>query len=397
MAVMILATLCITYFLENFFRNAASALTPVLIQELDINRVTMGLLLTGFFLIYGIMQFPAGVLTDALGPRKTIISFTALTCIGSLLFWLSYRFELLIVAQFILGIGTSVFYINAVTLLSRWFPAERKATAIGVLSASSGIGSFTSFMGFPLATTLWGSWRTLYLVMFGVLVANWVMNFLILKDSPNPTLIVRSEQRNLVSSFKDTLLDRRFFPILFCFVMLDFNFILSAWIDQFLIEAKGLVYIQAGAVASMGTIAGFTGCIVMGFISDKLKRRKLPLVIFLSMNLFLYALITFIPAGYPIALYAVIWASFTFCGSIWVLFFSMVGEVLPYEKVGIGLGVMNGTSFILSSALAPIYGALVDMTGSYYVPNTISLGMIGLTLVVIIILVRESYGAVIRE
>lgn len=39
-----------------------------------------------------------------------------------------------------MGIGTSVFYINAVTVIIRWFPPERKATAIGVLSASSDLG-----------------------------------------------------------------------------------------------------------------------------------------------------------------------------------------------------------------------------------------------------------------
>jgi predicted MFS family arabinose efflux permease len=80
----------------------------VLIQELGISRGAMGLLITGYFLIYGIMQFPSGVLADVLGPRKSIVWFTALTCVGGLLFWLSYRYELLLAAQFIMGIGTSV-------------------------------------------------------------------------------------------------------------------------------------------------------------------------------------------------------------------------------------------------------------------------------------------------
>ena len=112
LALMILAAVCLTYFVENFLRSAASALTPVLIVELGISRGSMGLLITGYFLIYGIMQLPAGVLADVLGPRKSILWFTGFTCIGCALFYLSYRYELLLVAQIIMGIGTSVFYIT---------------------------------------------------------------------------------------------------------------------------------------------------------------------------------------------------------------------------------------------------------------------------------------------
>jgi sugar phosphate permease len=70
LALTILAAVCLTYFVENFLRSAASALTPVLIVELGISRGAMGLLITGYFLIYGIMQLPASILADALGPRK---------------------------------------------------------------------------------------------------------------------------------------------------------------------------------------------------------------------------------------------------------------------------------------------------------------------------------------
>jgi len=41
-------------------------------------------------------------------------------------------------------------------------------------------------MGFPLAATLWGSWRSFYLVILVILVANWVLNVFVLKDGPKP-------------------------------------------------------------------------------------------------------------------------------------------------------------------------------------------------------------------
>jgi MFS family permease len=393
----ILAAICLTYFVENFLRNAASALTPVLITDLGISRGAMGLLITGYYLIYGIMQLPAGVLADILGPRKSIIGFTALTCIGSVLFWLSYRYELLLVAQVIMGIGTSVFYINAINLIVRWFPPDRKATAIGVLSASSGIGGFVSYMGFPLATTIWGSWRDLYFVMLVVLVANWVLNFFIIRDNPQPVAQVSRERRNILKSFKETLSDKRFGPLLFAYTLLGFNYVLMGWGTQFMIEAKGLTYVEAGVVTSLGTVAGFLGCLAMGVISDRLKKRRLPIISFIGVYVLLLCVLIFMPSGYPVALYAGLWGVMGISNSIWVLFFSMVGEVLPLRKASIGLGLLNGLNIIFSSLMTPIYGSLVDTTGSFFIPGMISLGIGVLTFIVLFISTKETYGVIIKD
>jgi MFS family permease len=399
LALTILGTISVTYLVENFLRSAASALTPVLILELGISRGAMGLLITGYYLIYGIMQFPSGVLADVLGPRRSIIGFTAITCIGSILFWMSYRYELLFAAQFTMGVGTSVFYINAVTLIGRWFPPERKATAIGILSASMGVGAFASFMGLPLAATLWGNWRSLYIAIIGILVINWVMNFFILKDGPN---IIKSnpapvERRNILRTFKETLSDHRFHPPLLGYIMMGFIFALYSWINQFLIEEKGLTYIEAGAVSSLGTVAGFIGCLLIGVISDRLRRRKLPLLIFNGVNLLLLCIIILVPAKLPVAVYASIWFGMGICGSMWILFFSMVSEILPSEKAGIGLGLLNGFGNIFSSLITPIYGSLVDVTGNYYMPNIISLVICVVTLVALTFYMKETYGATIKE
>ena len=132
-ALILLATICVTYLVENFLRSAAGALTPILIGELGISHGSMGLLISAFFFVYGVMQIPSGILSDALGAKKTILWFTAVTVVGVFVFWQSHSYRLLAAAQLMIGVGCSVFYINAVRLVSAWFPLERRATAIGVL------------------------------------------------------------------------------------------------------------------------------------------------------------------------------------------------------------------------------------------------------------------------
>jgi len=382
---------------ENFLRTTASALTPVLIQELGITRGAMGLLITGYFLIYGIMQFPAGVLTDTLGPRRSIIWFTALTILGGTLFWLSYRYELLFAAQFIMGVGTSVFYINAITLVTRWFPPNRKATAIGILSASSGIGAFASYMGFPFAIVLWGNWRILYLGMLGVLSINWLMNYVFIKNSPIEIPSTSKPRGSVVSSFNQTLKDKRLHPLFFGYVMMGMNFILFQWANQYLIEAKQLTYIQAGMVTSIGTVAGFVGCVALGALSDKLKKRRLPIIAFLGVYTFLLGCLIFSPGGLPVVVYAGLWGSMSLCGSTWVLFPSMIGEIVPPERASMGFGAMNGLTMILSSLSTPIYGSLVDLTGSFFIPTMISLGLSVFNFIVLYLFLRETYGNTVLQ
>jgi predicted MFS family arabinose efflux permease len=396
-ALVILGSICVTYYVENFLRTAASALSPVLIVELGINKGTMGLLISAYALVYGIMQIPAGMLTDVLGPRKTILGFTALTVTGVFLFWISYRLELLYVAQLMMGIGCSVFYINAVNIIGRWFPAERKATAIGILSASSGLGNFTSYMGFPLANTLLGGWRNLYLMVFIILVVNYAMNFFILKNSPGGNGITKRSGGKLFAAFGEALRDRRLYPFIVGYVLLSFSWVFMTWMPQFLIEAKGFTYIEAGVISSVGTIAGIPGCIAMGIISDRLRKRRLPLVFFSSLYVLLLTAFLFAPGWVSVPLYAALSGSISFCMSLWVLFFSMVPEVLPVERASIGLGLLNGIGSIGFSVITPVFGGIIDLTGGYFVSN-LTLIAIGASMTAIFFLfTTETYGGLKKQ
>jgi predicted MFS family arabinose efflux permease len=383
---LILATLCVTYFVENFLRSSASSLSPILIKELG--------LITAFFLIYGIMQLPAGLLSSMLGPRKTILWFTVLTCAGSLLFWLSYRYEMLFLAQFIMGVGESVFYINAVAIVTRWWPPEKKATAIGVLSASSGIGAFLCYMGFPLAQTYLGDWRMLYLVVVIILFLNYATNYLLVRDSPPDGSPYATTHPKIVESVKEVVSNKRFRVIIAVYALIAFTGVLHNWINPYLMNAKGLTYVEAGFVSSFGTVAGFIGCIAMGVISDRLRSRRKPIVIFTTLNTLLFAVMIFTPAQLPFYAYAAVWCGMALCGSIWVLYWSIGSEILPSGKASIGLGMMNGMSVMLSSLLAPIYGTLVDITGSYFTPNIIALGFGCVTVLAVFSFIKETYGEV---
>ena len=69
----------------------------------------------------------------------------------------------------------------------------------------------------------------------------------------------------------------------------------------------------------------------------------------------------------------------------------------PERKASIGLGLLYGLSIIFLSAMTPIYGSLVDQTGSFFIPSLISIGIAAVTFFVLLIYTKETYGSVIKD
>ncbi|RLI10576.1 hypothetical protein DRO42_00885 [Candidatus Bathyarchaeota archaeon] len=391
----ILASTSVSYFVENFIRTAPSALMPILIEELGLTHGLGGLLVSSYFFLYALMQVPSGVLSDALGPRRTILGFTVFTIVGVFIFYLGHRLEILLVAQLLIGLGTSVFYINAVKIVSTWFSSGRRASAIGVLSATSGLGNFFAYIGFPLAMRLAWGWRGLYLLCSLLLVASFAANLFILRDRPHSEeLDVPRRSPSIGRSFVRVIGERRMYPYLLGFVFSSFSWVFMSWLPQFLVDTRGFSYIDAGLVSSVATIMGIPGCILIGLISDHLKRRKLPLVAFSLAYTCLLAGFLALPGWMPLPLFAAVAACIGFSVSLWVLSFSMVPETLPPDMAGMGLGLLNGIGNLAFSLVAPVYGFLVDSSGSYLTSNAmLILGGVLMT-VVYALFTRETYGGV---
>ena len=393
---LILAAASVTYFTESFLRSVPSALTPVLMGELGLTHTGAGLLISSYSFIYALMQVPGGLLGDSFGPRKVILSFTVLTIAGTFLFYASRSVEALTAAQLLIGLGASVFYINAVKIVSSWFGSERRASAIGALSASSGLGHFVSYMGFPIAVSLLGGWRTLYLYVCALMVANFVVNFAVLRDGPGVRNVHNPDRLPVGAALRGVLLDRKLYPLLFGYIFMSSNWALLSWMPQFLTDAGRLSYLEVGVVSSAATIMVIPGCIALGIVSDRLRRRKLPLVLFSVVSTALMALLFVLPSGTSTLVFTAVSGAVGLSFSTWVLVVAMIPEVLPPSTAGVGLGLTNGLGTLSFSIVTAVYGALVDSTGAYAASNGLLLAMEAVATIVFLLFTRETYGGAER-
>ena len=83
---LIFIVLALAYLFVYFHRLSLSVVANDLIKEFQTTASVMGLLGSIYFYCYAFMQLPAGLLSDSLGPRKSVTFFLIIASAGSIIF-----------------------------------------------------------------------------------------------------------------------------------------------------------------------------------------------------------------------------------------------------------------------------------------------------------------------
>jgi sugar phosphate permease len=74
--------LALSYFFVYFHRVSTAVMSTDLQTTFGVGASSIALLSSAYFYAYTIMQLPLGLLTDNLGPRKTVSIFTLVAAAG---------------------------------------------------------------------------------------------------------------------------------------------------------------------------------------------------------------------------------------------------------------------------------------------------------------------------
>jgi OFA family oxalate/formate antiporter-like MFS transporter len=100
-------------------------------------------------LVFGLMTFPAGRISDKYGPRPVVMAGGIILGIGFVLSgFIQAKWQLYIAYGLISGFGGGIIYLPPIATAPKWWP-DRRALATGFAVVGLGLGSF--IMG-PLAT-----------------------------------------------------------------------------------------------------------------------------------------------------------------------------------------------------------------------------------------------------
>ncbi len=142
----------LAYVIAYLGRMNFAALIPVIRDTYNFSNTQMGLIASTLFLAYTIFQIPSGALVDRIGLKYVFTFGCFLMFLGNMLI-LTWILPLMLVAQFINGVGQSTGWSSMVKLTSK---TQAKAKAIGILSSAVPAGTFLSFIVASFFTEILG-------------------------------------------------------------------------------------------------------------------------------------------------------------------------------------------------------------------------------------------------
>lgn len=374
----IFATLAFAYLFVYFHRLSLSVVAEELAKEFSTSAGALGFLGSVYFYCYAFMQFPAGLLSDTIGPRKVVSAFTLVAAVGSALFGVAPNLTAAFAGRFLVGIGAAMVFIPTMKILSQWFRPKEFAFVSGILNAVGGVGILAATWLLARLTTAFG-WRLSFELIGGVTVAIAALVWAVVRDRPEakgwkPLIATPDGPKmsenpggapSLRQGIRHVLASSQFWLFsLWSFVNYGIFFGFGAlWSGPYLMHVYGMSREQAGSVLSLIAWGMIFGSPALGFLSDRvLGSRKKPLMACaLAMTLEL-GFLRLYPSGLPSWALMLFFLLFSISSSSTVVIaFTAVKELFPIEIAGTALGSLNLFPFLGGAVAMPLLGWILDL------------------------------------
>jgi MFS family permease len=350
------------YFYQYVMRSAPAVMMPQLSDAFGLSTMAVASMVGLFYYGYSPFSLVAGVAMDRLGPRHVVPIGAATVGIGALLFATGHS-GAASVGRFLQGAGGVFALVGAAYLVTTNFPPSRAATLIGAtqMFGMAG-GSAGQFVVGPLIAS-GVAWSTFWIGMGVAGLAISVVLFLLLppnRSSAPQRHWMKSAGRAMAVVFRNP-------QSILCGMIAGLLFIPTTifdmiWGVRYLQDARGFEYGEAVMRSAAVPFGWIIGCPLLGFISDRIGRRR-PVIIASAVVLLgclvwiLYGPVGVLPP-YVLGLVAGI------ASGAAMLPYTVIKEANPPEMSGTATGVVNFLNFTFSALLGPVFGwILVAVSG----------------------------------
>ena len=372
----VLAMLTIVYAFNFIDRQILVILQESIKADMGFSDAQLGLLSGfSFALVYVFAGIPIAYLADRSNRRNIIAVALSVWSGMTALSGLAQNYTHLLIARIGVGLGEAGGSPPAHSMISDYYPPERRGTALSIYSAGVYIGILFGFL-FGGAIAEHYGWRSAFFIM-GIPGILFALFFKITVREPiRGRWETDKEQDN--PSFKETISTLRQLPT---FWYLAIGSALSAFVGygngnffpSFLIRNHGMTLTEVGI--TLAITAGFMGAIgsyLGGFLADRLGKEDKRWYIWVPL---IGGLLGFFPNLYMlladdiqhvlICVAFVNLATTTYLGPVLAISHSMVppamraltSAILFFVLNIIGLGLGPLTTGLLSDTFEPIFGS----------------------------------------
>lgn len=190
------------------------------------------------------------------------------------------NYTLVLIFTIIIAISQPII-LNSITLLSAsWFPLSERTTATGISLNSLSLGVALGMVLTPLIVVNFDIPMMLFIYgLFSLIVGIFFIIFA--KNGPGFSPFKNNNRNNAISLKKEIklLISNKLFWIIIILFFISLG--LFNWVTTYIeliVAPRGLSSIDAGVLGAILLVGGMVGTIILAFLSDRLKRRRVFII-----------------------------------------------------------------------------------------------------------------------
>jgi len=345
-------------------------------QELGLNETQFGLLVGTPILTGSLVRIFLGIWTDQYGGRRIYTVVMLSSAVATYLLTYAHTYPQILLAALGVGISGGSFAVG-IAYVSRWYPAEKQGTALGIFGAGNVGAAVTKFLA-PFVLVAYG-WQVTAQVWAAAIALMGVIFWFFTKEDPEEMARRAKGERPRsawleLEPLKNVQVWR--FALYYFFTFGAFV-ALALWLPRYLIGVYKLDIETAGMLGAAYSIPASLFRIYGGVLSDRYGARRVMYWMF-SVSVLITFILAYPPTEYvvqgmkgPIHFHMAT-GVVTFTCLIFVLgFFMSLGKAAVYKHIPVyypknvgSVGGLVGMIGGLGGFVLPIaFGALNDLTG----------------------------------
>lgn len=341
-------------------QNKLTPVMNVIMDAFNIDMAMAGLLSTIFTVMGVVMALPAAGMLKKFGPRTSGLIAFACAIAGSVVGIMTENVTVMLVSRVIEGTGIGIIAVLAPSVISMWFPPEKRGLPMGIWGSWMMVSQTALFFSGTAITDAWG-WRGMWMLGIVVCVVAAVL-FAIFVKSPSPEenyADVESDDVTVMGGVKSAPQWILAFSAL-CYTFCCFTF--ANWISSYWIEVTDWGAAAVGNWVGILFLVEMIYTWIVGAVLDRLHNRKIVGVI----GLVVYGalgVVAFTATAVPV-IYV-----FTFTYTIFeALAVTAIWAIAPETAkdpryAGVALGVLNIGLNLGTLLSAPVSGAIQQQFG----------------------------------
>ena len=340
------------FFVGFSIRMAVIITMPLIREDLQISFSQVGLLLSITSMAYGMIQFPAGILTDRFNERTLLIFVTLALAVA--LIGISASTDLLFLALSLLLMGLTVGFSSPVSfsILSKKVK-RRIGTVFGIYNTAP---SFAQFFGTNISSIIavQYNWHWVYYLW---IILDLVLSILIWR------FIARHDERSLPATihritFSALLSDKAVMGFLVTFIAHSVcAFSALSMNPLYLVEIHKLDVTVTATIYGATRLVGFLGSFLGGYLSDRISKVKLLLLslTITAVSIYLFAVLPFSPL-----LIVIMGIQAVSINIFFPIIYAVIFQLTSPTIRGKAQGLYNSVAFTIGGLAPFIMGIITD-------------------------------------